>query len=351
MTSSNNRLFGILVPVISVILGLIAGAIIMLVSGHNPITGYQALWRGAFGDAYAIGETIRRTTPYILSGLAIAFAFRANLFNIGAEGQVIVGWLAAVWVGMTVEAPMIIHLPLALIAAMIAGAFWGFIPGILKAKLGVHEVIVTIMLNYVALYSTNAIIRDVLTDHKTTTDDIHSTASLASEWLQSITYFSRVHYGIIIALIAAVIVWFLIERTSLGYEIKSVGYNQHASKYAGMNVSKNIILAMIIAGALAGLGGAMEGLGTYGNISVMSGNTNIGFDGIAVALLGANTPFGVVLAAFLFGALKEGAGEMPTGAGVPTELVDIIIALIIFFVASSYIIRWFLLRFSKGGNK
>ncbi|MFS0749821.1 ABC transporter permease [Oceanobacillus sp. 1P07AA] len=345
--TSNNKLFGLLVPVISVIIGLLAGALIMLFSGHDPIQGYAALWNGAFGDAYTIGETIRRTTPLILTGLAVAFAFKTGLFNIGAEGQVIVGWLAAVWVGLAIDAPMIVHLPLAIIAGALAGSLWGFLPGLLKAKLGVHEVIITIMMNYIALFITNDIIRNVLTDQNTTTDSIAGTASLASEWLQSITFYSRVHYGILIALIAAFIMWFIIERTTYGYELKSVGHNLHASNYAGMNVSKNIILSMVIGGAFAGLAGAMEGLGTYGNISVMAGFTNLGFDGIAVALLGSNNAIGVVLAAILFGALKEGAGEMPTAAGVPTELVDIIIALIIFFVASSYLIRWVALRFKK----
>ncbi|WP_047981212.1 ABC transporter permease [Ornithinibacillus contaminans] len=346
---STNRLFGILVPIISVLLGLIVGAIIMLISGHNPIEGYKALWDGAFYDAFTLGETIRRITPLILTGLAVAFAFRTGLFNIGAEGQVIVGWLAAVWVGLTVDAPMIIHLPLAVLAGAIAGGLWGFIPGLLKAKIGVHEVIVTIMMNYIAMFVSNEIVRSVLTDHDTSTEQIATTASLASEWLKSITFYSRMHYGILIALFAAAIMWFIIQRTTVGYELKAVGFNRHASKYAGMNVSKNIILSMVIAGAFAGLAGAMEGLGTYGNVSVISGFTNLGFDGIAVALLGANNPFGVVLAAILFGVLKEGAGEMPS-AGVPTELVDIIMAVIIFFVASSYIIRWALLRFKKEGN-
>ncbi len=347
---TNKMLMNLLIPVISVLLGLFVGGIIMFASGYNPIVGYQALWSGAFGDAFTIGETIRRATPLVLTGLAVAFAFRSGLFNIGAEGQVIVGWLAAVWVGLAIEAPMIIHLPLAIIAGMLAGALWGFIPGILKAKLGVHEVIVTIMLNYTALYISNEIIRSVLTDHATKTDQIASTASLGSEWLQSITFYSRLHYGFLIAIFAALVMWFIIQRTTIGYELKSVGYNQHASKYAGMNVSKNIVLSMVISGTFAGLAGAMEGLGTYGNIHLMSGFTNLGFDGIAVALLGNNNAFGVLLSALLFGSLKEGAGQMPTTAGVPTELVDIIIALIIFFVASSYIIRWVILRFKKEGK-
>ncbi|CDO02172.1 autoinducer 2 import system permease protein LsrD [Oceanobacillus picturae] len=345
---TSNKMFNILVPVISVLIGLLSGAVIMLGFGYNPIEGYAALWEGAFGDMYFVGETVRQVTPYILTGLAVAFAFRTGLFNIGAEGQVIVGWLAAIWVGITFDFPMYIHLPFAVIVAALAGAIWGFIPGLLKARLGVHEVIVTIMLNYVALYSSNALIRSVLSDNQDKTDKIAATASLSSEWLQNLTFFSRMHYGILIALFAAIIMWFLIERTSIGYELKSVGYNQHASKYAGMNVQRNIILAMVISGAFAGLAGAMEGLGTYGNMSVSSGFTNLGFDGIAVALLGANTAIGVILAAFLFGALKVGALNMPTEAGVPNELVDIIIALIIFFVASSYIIRWVLLRLKKG---
>lgn len=346
----SNRMFNILIPIISVLLGLIAGAIIMLAFGYDPVLGYTALWNGAFGDSFFFGETIRQVTPYILTGLAVAFAFRSGLFNIGAEGQVLVGWLAAVWIGTTVEAPMFIHLPLAVIVAGLAGAFWGFIPGLLKAKLGVHEVIVTIMLNYIALHTSNAIIRNVLTDNGDSTENVAGTASLASEWLMELTSYSRLHYGILIALFAAVIMWFLLEKTTTGYELRSVGFNQHASRYAGMNVERNIILSMVISGLFAGLAGAMEGLGTFGYMPTHSSFTNIGFDGIAVALLGGNTAFGVVLAAMLFGTLKIGALNMPTGADVPSELVEIVIALIIFFVASSYMIRWVLLRFKKEGK-
>lgn len=345
---STNRLFNILVPVISVIIGLIAGGVIMLLYGYNPITGYLSLWNGAFGDVYFFGETLRQVTPYILTGLAVAFAFRAGLFNIGAEGQVIAGWLAAVWIGTTLDAPMYIHLPLAVLAAALAGALLAFVPGYLKAKLGVHEVIVTIMFNYIAIYSANSIIRNVLTDSADKTEKIAPSASLASGWLQEMTDYSRVHYGIFIALIAALIMWYIMEKTTIGYEIRSVGFNRHASEYAGMNVNKNIILSMVISGAFAGLAGSMEGLGTFGNMSVQGGFTNLGFDGIAVALLGANTAVGVILAAILFGVLKVGALNMPTEAGVPSELVDVIIAFIIFFVASSYMIRWVLLRMKKG---
>ncbi|WP_226665599.1 ABC transporter permease [Metabacillus litoralis] len=345
-----NRYMNLLIPIIAVILGLIFGAIIMLVSGYDPIAGYSALWYGIFGESYYIGETIRQLTPYILTGLAVAFAFRTGLFNIGVEGQVIVGWLAAVWVGVAFELPAIIHIPLAIIAAALAGAFWGFIPGFLKARFKVHEVIVTIMMNYIALHVTNALIRNVMTDNADKSDKIFPTASLRSEFFENITDYSRMHYGIFIALIAAFIMWFLLERTTKGYELRAVGFNHDAAHYSGMNVNRNIILSMVISGAFAGVAGAMEGLGTFEYVSVKGGFTGIGFDGIAVALIGGNAAIGIILAAALFGGLKVGALNMPSEAGVPNELVEIIIALIIFFVASSYFIRWILLRFKKEGK-
>ena len=348
----SNRVTNILVPIVSVILGLIVGAIIMLVSGFSPIEGYVALWNGIFGDMYTIGETIRQITPYILAGLAVAFAFRSGLFNIGVEGQLIVGWFAAAYVGLVFEdLPKIIHLPLSLIAAMLAGALWGFVPGLLKAKFRVHEVIVTIMMNYIALHVTNALIKTV-SDGGDRTERIFSSASLRSEFLANLTDFSRLHYGILIALIMVGVMWFLLEKTTLGYELKAVGFNQNASEYAGMNVNKNIILAMVISGMFAGLAGAMEALGTFEYISSKGGFTGIGFDGIAVALLGMNTPLGVIFGATLFGSLKYGALNMPNAAGIPLEIVEIVIAVIIFFVASGYIIRLLLQRMaSKKGAK
>ena len=347
----SKRTVNILVPVIAVLLGLLAGALIMLATGYNPIRGYSALIEGVIGTEYSIGETIRQATPLILAGLAVAFAFRTGLFNIGVEGQLIVGWFAAVWVGISFDLPSYIHLPLAVLAAAVTGALWAAIPGLLKARLRVHEVIVSIMLNYTALYVTNYMIRNVLTDNTDTTERIAETASLRSEFLSSITDLSRLHWGIVIAIIGAIIMWFILEKTKTGYELKAVGFNEEASRYAGMSVSKNIVLSMVISGALAGLAGAMEGLGTYEFTSVKSGFTGIGFDGIAVALLGGNTALGVVLAGTLFGALKMGALNMPFVAGVPNELVDIVIALIIFFVASSYVIRLLLERKKRKGDK
>lgn len=347
----SSRMKNILTPIIAVLLGVLVGTIIMIFSGYDAIAAYQALWNGAFGDIYFVGEVIRQVIPYILAGLAVAFAFKTGLFNIGVEGQLLVGWVAAVWVGVSFELPKIIHLPLAILAAGVAGALWAFIPGYLKAKFRVHEVIVTIMLNHTALYITNQIIRSVLTDGKERTEMVANSASLRSQFFESITDYSRMHWGITIAIICAIIMWFILEKTTTGFELRAVGFNEHASQYAGMNVKRNIILSMVISGVFAGLAGAMEGLGTFGYMAVKGGFTGVGFDGIAVALLGGNTAIGVVLAAILFGSLKVGALNMPLEAGVPNELVDIIIALIIIFVASGYIIRWFIDRVSKKGVK
>lgn len=347
----SNRTKNIIVPIIAVMLGILVGTIIMLITGYDPIAAFAALWNGAYGDTYFTGETIRQITPYILAGLAVAFAFRTGLFNIGVEGQLIVGWLAAVWVGVAFELPKVIHLPLAVLAGAVAGALWAFIPGLLKARFRVHEVIVTIMMNYVALHVTNYIIRSVLSESSDRTELVHKSASLRSPFFESLTDYSRLHWGIFIALICVFIMWFILEKTSRGYELKAVGFNQNASEYAGMNVKSNIILSMVISGAFAGLAGAMEGLGTFGYAATKGGFTGVGFDGIAVALLGANGPIGIILAAILFGSLKVGALNMPLEAGVPNELVDIIIALIVFFVAASYMIRMFIDRISKKGVK
>lgn len=340
MTILKGKAVNIAIPVVAILFGFFAGAVIMLFSGNNPITGYAALIQGIVGDSYQFGETLQRMTPLIFSGIAVAFAFRTGLLNIGVEGQLIVGWFTSVYVGLAIDPPMIIHLPLAIIAGAVAGALWGFVPGILKARFQVHEVIVTIMMNYIAMHVTNSLIRTYLLDSGQRTGFINSSASLESEFLSGLTQFSRLHWGFFIAAAACVIMWFILWKTKKGFELRSVGFNKNASLYAGMNVNQNIVLSMSVSGAFAGVGGAMVGLGTYGYANILPTFTNIGFDGIAVALLGASSSIGIFLAAFLFGGLQQGASMMQSQAGVAPELVEIIIALIILFVASSYIIRW-----------
>ncbi|WP_449619439.1 ABC transporter permease [Robertmurraya sp. Marseille-Q9965] len=346
----NQRLFNIVVPLFSILLGILVGAIIMLISGYDPVSGYEALFNGMFGSPKSIGEMIRAASPLILAGLAVGFAFKTGLFNIGVEGQLLVGWLAAVYVGYALDLPAIIHVPVSILAAAIAGGIWGMIPGFLKARFKVHEVIVTIMMNYIALYSTADIIKRYLYAGNEKSFPIKESASLASTFLSDMTEGSRLHWGIIVAILVAIIMWFILEKTTTGYELKAVGYNQHASMYAGMNVQKNIVLSMTISGAFAGIAGSMDALGTFQNMTVMSAFTGTGFDGIAVALLGSNNPFGIILAALLFGGLTTAAPQMNFNANVPQELVDVIIALIIFFVAASYLIRYILTRFSKEGK-
>lgn len=350
-TFNQARLYGALIPVIAVILGLLAGAIIMLVTGYNPLLAYGSIFQSIFTQPYYGGETIRAMIPLILSGLAVAFAFRTGLFNIGVEGQLLVGWFASVATAIGLaELPKIILLPLCILAAIIAGGIWGFIPGFLKAYFKVHEVITTIMMNYIALYFTNYLIRTFLYTDGERTPTIPKAASLASPWLANITQGSRLHWGFIVAIIGAFVMWFILWKTTKGYELRSVGFNSHASQYAGMNVNRNIYLSMAISGAFAGVAGSMVGLGTYQYMTINPDFIGIGFDGIAVALLGLNTSVGVVLGAALFAGLKIGSISMQSVAGVPTDLVDIIIALIIFFVASSYVIRLFIARFKKGGE-
>lgn len=339
----NGKLKGVIVALLSVILGLVMGAVIMLVSGHDPVAGYGAMIQGSFGDLSYFGETLRQSTPLILTALAFAVASTAGFFNIGIEGQSLLGWLGAVWCALAFpDLPKFILLPACLIVGALFGAFWAGIAGMLKAFFNTSEVIITIMLNYIALYISNFVIRDIITDGKDATPMIPDAASLRSPGLEQLTDYSRLHYGIIIAVLMCVIVWILMQKTTTGYELRAVGMNPFASQYAGMSTKRNIILAMVISGALAGLGGTMEGLGTFKNIFTQNSLPGLGFNGMAVSLLGGGNPFGIIAAGILFGALKTGGLLMPTEAGVPEELVDIVIALIIFFVGASYLITYLL---------
>lgn len=337
----------LLVPVGAVILGLIAGAIIMIVSGYNPIAAYASIINMVFFNPYYFGETIVSMIPLVLTGLSVAFAFRTGLFNIGVEGQLLVGWLASVWVGADVHLPKLILVPLCILAAALAGWIWGYIPGVLKARFHVHEVISTIMMNYIALYVTNALIRKFLYAPGEHTPKILDAASISSNFLTNLTQGSRLNWGFIVAILGALVMWFLLWRTIKGFELRAVGYNPNASNYAGMNVARNVSFSFGVAGAFGGVAGAMLGLGTYHYMTINSDFTGLGFNGIAVALLGMNTSVGVIFGALLFAALQTGQVSMQT-LGIPTDLVQIIISLIIFFVAANYLIRLIGSRFRRG---
>ncbi|GAB2492188.1 ABC transporter permease [Alkalibacterium psychrotolerans] len=339
LTTSNNRLNNLLVPILSIIMGFIFGALLMLFFGYSPIAAYQAMLSGVFTSAYFFGEALRQATVLTFTGLGFAIAFKAGFFNIGIAGQLLIGWVSAIWIALAFpDLPRIILITLSLLVGIIFGAIWAGIAGALRAYFGTSEVIVTIMLNYTALHLTNYLIRNVISSGNTT-ERVSENASLRLDWLSNLTAGSRLNVGFFIAIIVVVLYWVFMTQTTAGFEVRSVGLNPHASSYAGMSATKNIILSMVISGALAGLGGAIHGLGTFGNIFTQSGLPHVGFNGIAVALLGLGNPIGIFFSAILFGVLDVGAGFLPNRAGVPDEMASIVIAAIIFFVGANYLIR------------
>ncbi|OEG00465.1 branched-chain amino acid ABC transporter permease [Vulcanibacillus modesticaldus] len=342
-----------LIPLMAILLGLLFGAVVMLLGGYNPLLAYTALFQKVFGDLYNIGETIRQITPLIFTGLSVAFAFRTGLFNIGAEGQFVMGSLGAVWIGTQFALPWYIHAPLAIIVGALLGGFWGAISGYLKAKRGVNEVITTIMLNYISLYLANYIIANYLrAPGQQRSEIIQDSASISLNTLSEFFGYARLHWGIILAILAAFVFYIILWKTKMGFELRAVGFNPHAAEYAGMNVNKNVINAMFIGGVFAGLGGAIEVLGVFKYMTISASLPGYGFDGIAVALIGANTALGVIFAAILFGVLEFGAAGMKFVAGVPIEVIEIVIASVIFFVAASGLVKFILKPFrrkEKGG--
>lgn len=332
----------LLVPVLSIVFGFIFGAILMVAFGYNPIIAYDAMISGVFASPYFIGEALRQATALTFTGLGFALAFKAGFFNIGIAGQALVGWVSAIWFALSFpDLPRILLVTLSLGVGAIIGALWASIAGFLRAYFGTSEVIVTIMLNYTALQLTNFLIRDVLSESGNTTESVGENASLSIGWLSTLTQSSRLNLGFFIAMAVVILYWIFMTRTTAGFEIRAVGLNPHASTYAGMSAEKNIVLSMFLSGALAGLGGAIHGLGTFGNIFTQGGLPDIGFNGIAVALLGLSNPIGIFFSSILFGVLDIGAGFMPNRAGVPDEMADIVTSAIIFFVGANYIIRYF----------
>ncbi len=350
MTSFAVRRIGrsLLIPILAVLAAMVIGALIMVIFGDPPLKAYQGLLSGAFGSGRGWAATVRKMTPLILTGLSVAVAFKAGLFNIGASGQFIIGTISSVAVGINFPGlPMIIHLPFAILAGIAGGMVWGAIPGALKVYTGAHEVIVTIMLNYVAsLFAGWTVyaggtqgqqpgpLWDLNAGPISQTREVLASAQIP--WIFAEPY--RVHWGVVLALLVAILMWWLIFRTTIGFEMRTVGQNMKAARYAGMNVYRMIILAMVLAGALAGLAGAIETLGLNHKFAPEFGGS-VGFDGITVALLGQTNPLGVVLAAFLMGALDAGGSKMQFDSGVSADIIQIIQALVLAFVAAPAIIR------------
>jgi len=321
------------VPLLSIVLALLIGAIILLFSGANPMGAYVALFNGAFGSPEAFARTLEKATPLILGGLAVAFAFKAGLFNIGGQGQLLVGAIVAAYIGFAVEGlPFIIHMPLALLGGSLAGGAYAAIAGALRAYTGAHEVITTIMLNFVAINLT-----DYLANGPWKAEGIiaRTPPVLESAAIPSVAGYP---VGFVLACLMAVLTYYLLYRTTWGYAIRTTGLNANAAQYAGIKVAQIIVLTMAFSGFLAGMGGAIETLGVVGRYQP-GFNVGLGFDGITIALLGKTNPLGVIPAAILVGAMQAGAAQMQFDAGVRFQIVDIILALMLFFVSADLIVR------------
>lgn len=374
------RLRQLAIPALSVLAALVIGGLLIMFTDQgfyqalgdgqigrglglafrNLGRAYQALYQGALGSPgkilsaifEAIGgggikpilgavrgpsDSLVQSVPYIFAGLAVALGFRAGLFNIGAEGQIGVGWLTAVIIGFSFQGlPMAIHLPLAILMGALAAGVWASLAGLLKAKTGAHEVITTIMFNYISFRLSEWLLCGPLEDVQGTcrTKEIISSAYLPKFLGHPVT----MHWGFILAIGAAVAVGWLLFKTTWGFELRTVGINPDAARYGGMSVAKNYVLAMFLSGALAGLGGVSQGLGITHNIA-LGFSAGYGFDAIALALLGKSNPAGVVGASILFGVLRAGSARMQSLAGIPTEIVQIVQSLVIVFIAAPAIIR------------
>jgi general nucleoside transport system permease protein len=333
------------VPTLALFSALVVGAVVILVSDPQEASwslvwdSYHALFDSSLGSTTALGRTLVEATPLALAGLSVALAFRAGLFNIGGAGQVVVGAACAAWVGFTWDLPSGLHIPLAVLGGFLGGAGWGFIAGLLKARTGAHEVITTIMLNYIAYYLIDYALRSDSFLRPGRADPISKpvaeSARLPEYELGDLT----VHAGLFIAIAAAALVWWLLNRSTVGFRMRAVGANPAAARYAGMSVGATYMLAMFLAGGLAGLAGAANIMGQPSYSLTSRYSYIVGFDGIAVALLGRANPVGVMGAAFLFGVLRAGAGGMQAATRTPIDIIVVIQALIIMFVAAPTLVR------------
>ena len=335
----------VMVPLGAVVLALVIGALIMMATSVPPATilqSFVAMADGALGSVNALSETLTAAIPLVLAGLGIGLAFRAGLFNIGAEGQMVVGGLATAVASFSITGlPMIIHLPLALIIGLSVGALYAGIAGALRAVTGAHEVISTIMLNLISFRLLDYFLRQPYIQKEGRSDPI-SRAVLESAELPRLLSFidpnMRLHFGLFIMLAAVALVWWLLFRSKLGFAFRISGENPDAARYAGIRAGLTIVLAMMIAGALAGLAGAAQVSGVLGR-ATPGFTAGIGFDAIAVALLGRSHPVGILLAGLLFGGLEAGGRQMQVDAGVSIDMISIMQALIIIFVAAPLLVK------------
>lgn len=328
------------IPIIAVFIALIIGAVVMLIGGYNPVVAYGALIVKIFGSVYDMGETIRSIIPLILSGFAVAVASKAGIFNIGVDGQIIMGSVSSLLVGTLIDLPPIIHGVVAILVGVIVGGLWGVLIASFKTKFGINEVISSIMLNYIALYLSHILIKNFAAQEGTSRSAlIRESAGINFPSLNELFNGARIHWGFFIVPVIIFGFYYYFEKTRWGYETKAVGLNTSAADYSGMHVNRILTRTMFISGALGGLIGTLDTLGVYGYVAIVSSTSGIGFDGVAIALLGGNSTLGTTLSGILIGALNYGSQGMQFGAGVPSEIIGIVISLIIFFVAAPGIIK------------
>jgi simple sugar transport system permease protein len=339
-------LFDALLPVIATLAALAVGAVMLLFLKVNPIVAYAALWDGAFGSSNAFAETLVKATPLLLVGIGICISFRGDVINIGGEGQMIIGAVLATWVGLNFTGlPGWLTITLSMFAGFLGGAIWGGIPGVLKAYFSVNEILSTVMMNAIAVQLMNFLLRGPMIDpaQAKLASQIPQTARLEELFRLPRLAPTRLHLGALIAVILAVLVYILLWRTTLGYRIRAVGQNPHASRYAGIKVQRYVVLALLLSGAFAGLAGATQVFGvnyrmiTDGSSSGFTGSA--GFNGIVAALFGGLHPLLTIPASILFGALLVGANKMQRVVQVPSALITALNGLVVVFVVSSEIIR------------
>lgn len=331
-------LWGLLVPLVAVFASFVVGGILIMLAGVDPVTAYRAFLHGAFGNRVNIGNTLSVASPLILCGLGIAFAGRCSVFNIGAEGQLLMGAALAVWVGLRFAGlPAYLLLPLIMLAGFVGGGLWGLVPGILKARYDINEVVLTVMLSEIAIHVASWLTRGPMLDPAG--HGLPQSAALPKAGqLPLLLRGTRLHAGLLLALLAAVVVYYVLWKTTFGFKVRAVGHNARAAKYAGMSVASSIALAMGISGGLAGIAGAAEVAGVH--YRLMDGiSAGYGFTGIVVSLLGRRHPVGVVVSAILFAALQGGADAMQRRVAVPVHLAQVIQALTILFVLGGEYLR------------
>ena len=327
-------LLSILSPILAIASALLVGAILIAVSGNNPVTAYTVLFNESLTNYYGFGSTLTKTAPLLLAGLGVLVALKAGQFNIGAEGQIYMGGLGSTLVGLYLPGlPAWIHLPLALLGGFLLGGIWGGIPGYLKAVRGVNEVITTLLLNYVALNLVGYLVQEPLIEPGAPSP--YSPLLPKTSLLPIILPQTQAHAGILVGLMAALILWVVLARSPLGYQIAAVGMNPTAARYAGMSVRRTIILVMALAGGLAGLAGASEVLGLRHRLFDQF-SPGYGYDAIAIAFLSRGNIAGVVATSLFFGALRSGANVMQRSANVPVTVVYAIQGLTVLFIAISF---------------